>query len=423
MIIALAASNGWEIHHLDVITAFLHGDLQEEVYVSQPEGFKAKGSEHKVYKLHKALYGLRQAPRAWSIKLNSILRELSFAKCSKEPSLFQKQTKRAILIVAVYVDDLLITGSSLNAIQDFKEEMAAKFEMSDLGKLTYYLGIEVTQLEDAIILKQERYSVKILEEEGMSECNSTHISMDPRLKLARSIHEDGTNAKEFRRNIGCLRYLIHTRPDLAQCVGVLSRYMHDPKTSHAVALKQVMRYLKGRCSLGLRYVKDCKKGLVGYSDSSYNVDPDDGKSTTGQVFYLNECPVTWCSQKQEVVALSSCEAEYMAATDTAKQTIWLQELLEEITSDGVQKVLIRIDNKSAIALSKNPVFHGRSKHIHTRFHFIRECVEKGPVDVEHVAGRVQKADILTKTLGRIKLKEMRDLIGVQNERENVDLSL
>ena len=199
--------------------------------------------------------------------------------------------------------------------------------------------------------------------------------------------------------------------------------MHDPKTSHAVALKQVMRYLKGTCSLGLRYVKDCKKGLVGYSDSSYNVDPDDGKSTTGQVFYLNECPVTWCSQKQEVVALSSCEAEYMAATETAKQAIWLQELLEEITSDGVQNALIRIDNKSAIALSKNPVFHGRSKHIHTRFHFIRECVEKGPVDVEHVAGRVQKADILTKTLGRIKLKEMRDLIGVQNERENVDLSL
>ena len=221
VIIALAASNGWEIHHLDVITAFLHGDLQEEVYVSQPEGFKAKGSEHKVYKLHKALYGLRQAPRAWSIKLNSILRELSFAKCSKEPSLFQKQTKRAILIVAVYVDDLLITGSSLNAIQDFKEEMAAKFEMSDLGKLTYYLGIEVTQLEDAIILKQERYSVKILEEAGMSECNSTHIPMDPGLKLARLIHEDGTNAKEFRRNIGCLWYLIHTRRILLSVLGFL----------------------------------------------------------------------------------------------------------------------------------------------------------------------------------------------------------
>lgn len=185
-------------------------------------------------------------------------------------------------------------------------------------------------------------------------------------------------------------------------------------------------------SYGLCYKKDRGvKGPAGFSDSSYNVDPDDGKSTTGHVFYLNQCPVTWCSQKQEIVALSSCEAEFMAATETAKQEIWLQDLLSEIMEGEVTKAVIYIDNKSAIALTKNPVFHGRSKHIHRRFHFICECIENGLLTVEHVAGTKQKADILTKALGRLKFKEMRDLIGVEDVKgcvyklkgEIVDLSL
>ena len=345
--------------------------------------------------------------------------------------MFKRKTKGSRLLVAVYVDDLLITGSNIDDIQEFKKEMSAKFEMSDLGLLHCYLGIEVIQTRDGVILKQERYATKILEEGGMGECIHVHIPMDAGLKLSKAPQEETINEREFRRNIGCLRYLIHTRPDLAQCVGVLSRYMHDPRVSHGAALKQVLRYLKGTCSLGLYYKNDGGKELVGYRDSSYNVDQDDGKSTTGHIFYLNNSPVTWCSQKQEIVALSSCEAEFMAATETAKQAIWLQELLREITEDEIEKAVIFIDNKSAIALTKNPVFHGRSKHIHRRFHFIRECVEDGLVDVEHVAGNKQKADILTKPLGRIKFKEMRDLIGVQEVKNDnyklkgkyVDLSL
>lgn len=265
----------------------------------------------------------------------------------------------------------------------------------------------------------------------MAECNAVHIPMEVGLKLSKATSEEAINERAFRRNIGCLRYLIHTRPDLAQSVGVLSRYMHDPKTSHGAALKQVLRYLKGTTSLGLFYRNDGRQELVGYSDASYNVDPDDGKSTTGHIFYLNECPISWCSQKQEIVALSSCEAEFMAATETAKQALWLHELLEEITEDKENKVVIRCDNKSTIALTKNPVFHGRSKHIHRRFHFIRECVEDGLVIVEHVAGKLQKADILTKALGKISFKEMREMIGVQSvskddlklKGEIVDISL
>ena len=412
LVIALAASKSWEIHHLDVKTAFLHGELREEVFVVQPEGFKVAGKEEKVYKLKKALYGLKQAPRAWNTKLNKILQEFNFQRCSKEPSLYRRTENGGTLFVVVYVDDLLVTGSSLVQILEFKAEMATKFEMSDLGKLTYYLGIQVTQGQDCIVLRQERYAEKILEETGMNTCNAVATPMDLNVRLSRATEEKGIDEKEYRRSVGCLRYLLHTRPDLSFSVGMLSRYMQGPKVSHGAALKQVLRYLRGTTSLGLIYKRAAGVELVGFSDSSHNVDDDDGKSTTGHVFYFNDSPISWCSCKQEIVALSSCEAEFMAATEAAKQAIWLQDLLAEIVGQRSKKMTIKVDNKSVIALTRNPVFHGRSKHIHRRFHFIRECVESEQIDVEHVPGSEQRADILTKSFGRIKFAELRRLIGV-----------
>ena len=189
MVISLAASRGWEIHHLDVKTVFLHGESKEEVYVNQPEGFEIKGKEEKVYKLNKALYGLKQAPRAWNIKLNRILQSLGFTRCSKEPSLYRREEKNGLLVVCVYVDDLLVTGAYLQSIMEFKREMSSKFEMSDLGKLTYYLGIEVCQLEGSIVLSQDKYARKILEETSMHGCNLTHIPMELNLRLSKSLQE------------------------------------------------------------------------------------------------------------------------------------------------------------------------------------------------------------------------------------------
>ena len=316
-----AASNGWQIHHLDVKTTFLHGELREDVYVTQPEGFINKENEGKVYKLHKALYGLKQAPRAWNTKLNKILQELNFVKCSKEPSVYRRQEEKKLLIVVIYVDDLLVTGSNLELILSFKKDMAGKFEMSDLGKLTYYFGIEVLQGEDGIILKQERYVKKIKKEAGMSNCNPVLTPMVAGLELSKALDEKHITEKDYRRIIGCLRYIVHTRPDLSYCIGVLSRYLQEPRESHGNALKQVIRYLQGTLSHDLYFKRGFKTGLVGFSDSSHSADLDDGRSTAGHIFYLHECPITWCSQKQQVVALSSCEAEFMAATEAAKQAI------------------------------------------------------------------------------------------------------
>ena len=429
LLISLAATNGWEVHHLDVKTAFLHGELKEIVYVSQPEGYRKKGQENKVYRLNKALYGLRQPPRACNHKLNTILMELGFHKCSKEPSVYRKMVKGELLVVAVYVDDLFVTGTCKKLIDEFKDGMSKKFDMSDLGRLTYYLGMEVCQSDWGITLNQSRYALRILEEAGMSKCNPTQSPMEIGLNLSKAEEEKEIDATRFRKQIGCLRYLLHTRPDLSFVVGVLSRYMHSPRESHGVALKQCLRYLQGSTGYGLRFERSLNRvpRLIGYSDSSYNVDPDDGRSTTGHIFYFGRSPITWCSTKQETVALSSCEAEFMAGTEAARQAIWLQDLLSEITGQVEQKVIIRIDNQSAIALTKNPVFHGRSKHILTRYHFIRECVENGQVEVEHVPGSEQKADILTKALGKVKFREMREFIGVQEleyknfklRRENV----
>lgn len=238
LLINLAATKGWEIHHLDVKTAFLHGELKETVYVMQPEGFEIKGSEEKVYKLKKALYGLKQASRAWNEKLNSILLSFKFTRCLKEPSVYRKEVRGNLLVVAVYVDDLFVTGRCLKAINEFKGEMSSQFEMSDLGKLTYYLGIEVTQHEKGITLNQNRYALKILEEASMSECNPVHVPMESGLKLERSEEEKEIDATGYRKIIGCFRHLLHTRPDLAYCVGVLSRYMQSPRESHGAAIKQ-----------------------------------------------------------------------------------------------------------------------------------------------------------------------------------------
>lgn len=353
-------------------------------------------------------------------------------KCSKEPSVYRKEVKENLLVIAMYVDDLFVTGTSLDLINKFKEEMTSKFEMSDLGRRTYYLGIEVIQHDEGIVLTQSRYALKILEETGMKDCNLVHTPMETGLKLAKSENEKEVDATVFRKNVRCLRYLLHTRPDLSFCVGVLSRYIQSSRESHEAAMKQFLRYLKGIITFGLNFKRRMEiPRLVGYSDSSHNVDPDDGRSTTGNVFYLGESPISWCSQKQDIVALSSREAEFMAGAEAAKQAVWLQDLLSEITWTLCEKVTIRIDNKSVIALTKNPVFHGRSKHIQRRYHFIRECVENGQIEVDHVPRSEQKEDILTKTLGRIKFKEMRELIGVQDLKEvefklngeNVDVSL
>ncbi|KAD3642341.1 hypothetical protein E3N88_31565 [Mikania micrantha] len=418
LVLAISAQKGWFVHHLDVKTAFLHGDLNEEVFVEQPQGFEKKGCEGKVYKLNKALYGLKQAPQAWNIKLDGVLKENGFKRCKLEQAVYTKQTKENLTILVIYVDDLLVTGSSIEEITQFKTQMKLRFEMSDLGLLSYYLGLEVKQEETGIKIAQSNYARKVLKMAGLDDCNPAKFPMEPGLKLVKEDGSKGASATEYRKIIGCLRYLTHTRPDLMYSVGYASRYMQSPTITHQQAVKHILRYVKGTINLGIHYQRRGSNSLLGYSDSSYSTDQEDGKSTTGVVFYFNNKPITWLSQKQPTVALSSCEAEFMAATSAACQAIWLRGLLAEVTGREEEQVVIKVDNKSAIALMKNPVFHGRSKHINTRFHYIRECVENELIRVEHISGEEQRADILTKALPKLKFAEMRELLGMERIEES-----
>ena len=257
-----------------------------------------KGREQEVFKLSKALYGLKQAPRAWNVKLDNSLKKLGFRRCLSEQAVYTRGTGDSAVILGVYVDDLVVIGSNIEEINLFKKQMMAEFEMTDLGLLSYYLGIEVDQKEDFITVKQSGYARKVLEQFGMSECNSTKFPMEPGCKLNADKGGQQVDATEYRKMIGCLRYLLHSRPDLAYSVGVASRFMERPTVMHAKAVKQILRYLRGTINLGLVYVQGgCADKLVGYSDSDHGADAVERRSTGGMAFYLNENLVTWCSQK------------------------------------------------------------------------------------------------------------------------------
>lgn len=282
------------------------------------------------------------------------------------------------------------------------------------------MGIEVKQGTGFIELKQTGYAKKVLEKAGMAECNPTKFPMDPKERITKD--EDGipVDTTQFKSMVGGLRYLVHTRPDIAYSVGIVSRFMERPTKMHLNVVKRILRYIQGTLEYGLIYTKDGGNNiLTGYSDSDLAGHVEDRKSTGGMVFYLNESLVTWVSQKQRCVALSSCEAEFMAATAAACQGIWLRNVLNQLMDEQHGPVTIYIDNKSAIDLARNPVFHGRSKHIDIKFHFIRECIERGEVVVKHVSSENQRADSLTKALFAVKFERMRKLLGIKDLNKSV----
>jgi len=414
LLLAMAANGGWEVHHMDVKSAFLNGELQEEVYVHQPPGFQEPNNAGKVLKLKKALYGLKQAPRAWNAKLDQELCRLGFRKSEEEHAVYRRSEGDSFLIVGVYVDDLIICGPDSDKIASFKQQMMRLFSMSDLDLLSYYLGIEVTQNCGEIMICQSAYATKIVEQCGLSECNPTDTPMELRVRLVSGTTDKAFDVTKYRSIIGSLRYLVNTRPDIAYAVGMASRFMESPNNEHWAVVKRIVRYVSGTTDYGCKYVKGGETGLnlLGYTDSDHGGDLVLRRSTTGMAFFLGNNLVTWTSQKQKVVALSTCEAEYVAAAAGACQGVWLSRLIADLMGRDVQKFRLLVDNKSAIELSKNPVFHERSKHIDTCFHYIRECINSGQVEVDHVRTDNQLADILTKALGRIRFVELRQKLGI-----------
>ena len=351
ILIALAAQLKWKVHHLDVKSAFLNGEIEEEIYVYQPEGFIEKGKEDYVLRLKKALYGLKQAPRAWNYKLDCILKSMGFIRSVSDQAVYILKNVQEKLLVGVYVDDLIITGSNTEEIEGFKTSMKTKFEMTDFGLLNSYLGIEVIQKETEIKMCQSSYALKVLDEFSMKECNSAKTPMECRLRLNKEGEGEEVESTIYRKLIGYLRYLTLTCPDLIFSVSYLSRFMSKPYSNHMAAAKRILRYIKGTSDYGLVYESNEESKLIGFCDSDYARDLDDRKSTLGYIFLLGSKPIIWNCCKQKVVALSSCEAEYISSALAVCQGIWIRRFMHELIGDHMEKFDLCINNKSAIEIS------------------------------------------------------------------------
>ncbi|KAL6323788.1 hypothetical protein AAG906_002256 [Vitis piasezkii] len=416
LLVALAAKMGWKIHHLDVKSAFLNGVLEEDIYVEQPEGFQVLGCEDKVYKLHKALYGLKQAPRAWYSRIDAYLLQQGFKRSESKATLYVLKVQEEVqLIVSLYVDDLLVTGCNSKILKQFMVQMESEFEMSNLGEMKYFLGMEIHQCEAGIFISQQKYALKVLKKFHMEKSKSVATPLVVNEKLSKNEVNIKADASIYRSLIGSLLYLSATRPDLMFSASLLSRFMNSPSKIHFGVAKRVLRYIRGTFDYGLWFVKKESKELQGYVDSDWAGSLDDSKSTSGYAFSFGSGVFSWNSKKQEVVAQSSAEAEYISAAAAANQAIWLRKLLTDLGQNQADATVIWVDNKSAIAIAKNPVQHGRTKHINVKFHAIREAEKNGEVNLVHCCSENQIADILTKALSKAKFEELRSRLGVSKK--------
>ncbi|XP_050939142.1 uncharacterized mitochondrial protein AtMg00810-like [Cucumis melo] len=276
--------------------------------------------------------------------------------------------------------------------------MTQEFEMTDIGLMSYYLGIEVKQLEEGIFFSQERYTREILEKFNMMNSKPVATPIETGTKLSKHEEGDDVDPSYFKYLVGSLRYLTCTRPNILFSVGLVSRFMESPTTTHLKVAKRILRYFKGMLNYELFYSSSKEFKLEGYCDSDWAGDTNDRKSTSGYVFFIGNIAFTWSSKNQPIVTLSTCEAEYVAAASCVCHAVWLRNMLKTVGILQDDPTVIHVDNKSTIALAKNPVFHDRSKHIDTRFHFIRDCISRKEVQVEYVKTEDQIADIFTKTL-------------------------
>lgn len=313
MLLAIAVHKRWQVYHLDVKSAFLNGYLQEEIFVEQPDGFHVKGQEEKVYKLEKVLYGLKQAPRTWYGRIDDYLQNLGFVKSSSEATLYVKLASGDFIIVSIYVDDLLVTGANEKQIMEFKGEMLQMFEMTDLGLMSFFLGMEVKQDHERVFICQKKYAKEILKKFQMEDCRSTTTPMNQKEKFSNDNGVEKVDEHYYRSLIGCLMYLTATRPDIMFAVSILSRFMNYSSEVHLQAAKRIVRYVKGTADYGIKYTHSQNFQLQGYSDSDWGGSVDDMKSTTGYCFNFGSSVFSWCSRKQDVVAQSIAEAEYVAA--------------------------------------------------------------------------------------------------------------
>lgn len=412
MLLALSVELDLEISHLDVSTAFLNGELKETIYMEQPEGFVVKGKEDKVCLLKRAVYGLKQSSRTWNEKVNDTLLSLDFIRSKTEPCVYFRNKNKNIFIIAIYVDDFLLFSNDKEEEAHIKGELMSTFKMKDLGDAQQVLGMRIRRKKNELLLDQTQYIDKILERFNMSDAKPCATPAEPGISLLKANKED--DSYPYRELTGCLMYLAMTcRPDIGHIASVLSQYNNCYTDEHWKASKRVLRYLKGTKNLCLCYSKG-NTNLIGYVDADWANDKQDRRSYTGLVFKLGGSTITWESRKQQTVALSSTEAEYLALSDGAKEGKYIKALLLELIGKN-EPVVIYNDNQSAQKLSENHILNKRTKHIDIRYHFVREAVEEGSILLRYLPTEDMIADIMTKSLSGPKHTKYLTLLGLKYE--------
>ena len=425
-LLATVAAHDLELHQMDVVTAFLNGDVDEDIYMEQPSGCVDPSKPEHVCKLNKALYGLKQSPRQWYFKIHSYLTELGYISSPNDPCLYVKKTETEFIALALYVDDLLLAGSSVERIQQLKLELHKRFEMKDLGEAKVCLGLEIhrNRSERKLWLAQSKYANTVLARFGMDTCKPVHTPMDANAQLQKADGGAPVTDEPYRQAIGSLMYLmVGTRPDLAFSVGKLSQFVEAPTDTHWIAVKRILRYVAGTANMCIQYsgkLDNKVTNLIGYSDSDWAGDHSDRKSTSTFVFTFCGGAISWCSRKQTIVAASTCEAEYIGLTMASKEAIWLRRLVGDILGPRITEnpLVVWSDNNGAISLTTNEALNRRNKHIDIAYHFVRDAVRRGVVKIVYLPTTEMAADILTKPVGRVILDRLRSSLGLVNQGEH-----
>jgi hypothetical protein len=414
-LLAIAALEDWDLESMDVDTAFLNAKVEEEVFVRQPEGFEQMDTKGRplVCKLQKSIYGLRQASHNWNKTIDAWLRDYGFTPTKTDLCAYLKKEQEQVLMILLWVDDLIIGGSSKDIIKRFKTSISKRFKMKSLGELQWVLGMEITRDRTNRKLKmtQVTYIKQMIERFGMTDCKS--ISTPAEGTLARCKEQQPTDS-QYMSIVGSLLYAsMVTRPDITFSVQALGRHLQSSGPEHLSAAKRVLRYLQGTKMLGIIFSggKNVQNTtLTGYSDSDWGGDPDTRRSTTAYLFKFGGGPISWSSRLQPTVALSSAEAEYMAASAAVQEATYLRQLLSEFGYQQSKSTTIFEDNQGCIALARNPVLHKRTKHIEIKYHFIRERIESGEIDLIYISTQKQQADILTKALPKPQFERLRTVV-------------
>lgn len=402
------------VHQMDVKTAYLNAPIDCELYVEQPEGFEVKSlsGEKLVCRLNRSLYGLKQSGRNWNTLLHTFFMEHGFIQSQVDTCVYCKHTNEQIVIVLVWVDDIVVAASNDSVLSEIKNQLHNRFKMKDLGQISWFLGIQFKHENDCIKMNQTQYLTNLLRKYNMIDCKSRATPCE--LKLNFSSDATCECSLKYREIVGSLIYAMTcTRPDLCFIVTILSQHLANPSKEHYVALKHVLRYLKGSLHYELCFRK-CHDGLqlTGFSDASWG-SSEDRKSVTGYCFCLNRHGplISWKCKKQPTVALSSCEAEYMALAAATQEALFLTQLLCDMdTNCQYEPVTIFEDNQGAIALVDNPVHHQRSKHIDMKYHFIRDECHRGKINVVYMPTSDMVADIFTKPSSKYKFNQFHDVL-------------